>query len=190
MNQPIHLHFSELRVPLKMTFRHASAARTHGESLWVEAARGAHRGYGEGCPRAVRHAGDAGIVQAVVGHLAGGHRVRVHEPRTRSAAGSRRTPATSTHRLRRGAQSSVRCSISSRVSVGRASRRCSVCRRRAALTCTPRCSATTSRGRRGCPDRSVLHPRRHRLQGEARRRSRGRPAEAAQHRRADRAGTA
>jgi len=52
MNQPIRLQFSELRVPLKMTFRHASAARTHGESLWVEAARGAHRGYGEGCPRA------------------------------------------------------------------------------------------------------------------------------------------
>lgn len=51
MNQPIRLSFSELRVPLKMTFRHASAARTHGESLWVEAARGAHRGYGEGCPR-------------------------------------------------------------------------------------------------------------------------------------------
>ena len=52
MSQPIRLHFSELRVPLKMTFRQASAARTHGESLWVEAARGAHRGHGEGCPRA------------------------------------------------------------------------------------------------------------------------------------------
>jgi L-alanine-DL-glutamate epimerase-like enolase superfamily enzyme/pimeloyl-ACP methyl ester carboxylesterase len=52
MSQPVRLHFSELRVPLKMTFRHASAARTHGESLWVEASRGDHRGYGEGCPRA------------------------------------------------------------------------------------------------------------------------------------------
>ncbi|HEU0198955.1 MAG TPA: alpha/beta fold hydrolase [Burkholderiaceae bacterium] len=52
MSEPIRLHFSELRVPLKATFRHASAARTHGESLWVEAARGAQRGYGEGCPRA------------------------------------------------------------------------------------------------------------------------------------------
>ena len=51
MNQPIRLHFSELSVPLKMTFRHASASRTHGESLWVEASRGEHRGYGEGCPR-------------------------------------------------------------------------------------------------------------------------------------------
>lgn len=51
MQQPVRLHFSELRVPLKMTFRHASAARTHGESLWVEAARGEHRGFGEGCPR-------------------------------------------------------------------------------------------------------------------------------------------
>ena len=27
------------------------AARTHGESLWVEASRGGLRGYGEGCPR-------------------------------------------------------------------------------------------------------------------------------------------
>lgn len=51
MSDPIRLHFSELRVPLKMTFRHASAARTHGESLWVEASRGEVRGYGEGCPR-------------------------------------------------------------------------------------------------------------------------------------------
>jgi L-alanine-DL-glutamate epimerase-like enolase superfamily enzyme/pimeloyl-ACP methyl ester carboxylesterase len=51
MNQPIRLHFSELRVPLKMTFRQASATRSHGESLWVEASRGEHRGYGEGCPR-------------------------------------------------------------------------------------------------------------------------------------------
>lgn len=47
----LRLQFSELRVPLKMTFRHASAARTHGESLWVEASRGGLRGYGEGCPR-------------------------------------------------------------------------------------------------------------------------------------------
>ena len=51
MNEPVRLHFSELRVPLKMTFRHASTSRTHGESLWVEASRGTHRGYGEGCPR-------------------------------------------------------------------------------------------------------------------------------------------
>ncbi|HLK16869.1 MAG TPA: enolase C-terminal domain-like protein, partial [Fimbriimonadaceae bacterium] len=51
MNQNIRLRFSELRVPLKMTFRHASAARTHGESLWVEASRGPLLGYGEGCPR-------------------------------------------------------------------------------------------------------------------------------------------
>lgn len=47
----VRLQFSELRVPLKMTFRHASAERTHGESLWVEASRGGLRGYGEGCPR-------------------------------------------------------------------------------------------------------------------------------------------
>ena len=52
MSQSVYLRFSELRIPLKATFRHASAARTHGESLWVEASRGAHRGHGEGCPRA------------------------------------------------------------------------------------------------------------------------------------------
>lgn len=52
MNERVHLRFSELRVPLKATFRHASAARTHGESLWVQASRGTYRGYGEGCPRA------------------------------------------------------------------------------------------------------------------------------------------
>lgn len=51
MNTTLRLRFSELRVPLKMTFRHASAARTHGDSLWVEASRGDLSGYGEGCPR-------------------------------------------------------------------------------------------------------------------------------------------
>lgn len=51
MSTELRLRFSELRVPLKMTFRHASAARTHGESIWVEASRGDMRGYGEGCPR-------------------------------------------------------------------------------------------------------------------------------------------
>jgi L-alanine-DL-glutamate epimerase-like enolase superfamily enzyme/pimeloyl-ACP methyl ester carboxylesterase len=48
---PVRLRLTELRVPLKMTFRHASAARTHGESVWVEASRGTLRGFGEGCPR-------------------------------------------------------------------------------------------------------------------------------------------
>jgi len=52
MQPPIRLNVSELKVPLKATFRHASAARTHGQSLWVEATRGPVRGYGEGCPRA------------------------------------------------------------------------------------------------------------------------------------------
>lgn len=51
MSERLQLHFSVLRVPLKATFRHASAARTHGESLWVEATRGDLRGHGEGCPR-------------------------------------------------------------------------------------------------------------------------------------------
>lgn len=52
MTGPVRLRLSELRVPLKMTFRHASAARTHGESVWVEASRGTRKGFGEGCPRA------------------------------------------------------------------------------------------------------------------------------------------
>lgn len=51
MGEPVRLRLTELRVPMKMTFRHASAARKEGESVWAEAARGGLRGYGEGCPR-------------------------------------------------------------------------------------------------------------------------------------------
>jgi L-alanine-DL-glutamate epimerase-like enolase superfamily enzyme/pimeloyl-ACP methyl ester carboxylesterase len=51
MGNPVQLRLSELRVPMKMTFRHASAARKEGESVWAEASRGGVRGYGEGCPR-------------------------------------------------------------------------------------------------------------------------------------------
>jgi len=51
MSKPLQLRLTELRVPMKMTFRHASAARKEGESVWAEAAREGVRGYGEGCPR-------------------------------------------------------------------------------------------------------------------------------------------
>jgi len=48
---PVSLRFRQLKVPLKHTFRQASSTRTHGESIWVEAARNGVAGYGEGCPR-------------------------------------------------------------------------------------------------------------------------------------------
>ena len=51
MGSSVQLRLSELRVPMKMTFRHASAARRQGESVWAQASRGEARGYGEGCPR-------------------------------------------------------------------------------------------------------------------------------------------
>ena len=40
-----------LEIPLKESFKHASADRSVGESLWVVAKLGAHSGFGEGCPR-------------------------------------------------------------------------------------------------------------------------------------------
>lgn len=48
----INLTAGILRMPLRAAFKHASAERAAGESLWVEAAGpdGA-RGFGEGCPR-------------------------------------------------------------------------------------------------------------------------------------------
>ena len=51
MGDELRIALTELHVPLKTTFRHASAARKEGESIWVEAARGDLRGYGEGCQR-------------------------------------------------------------------------------------------------------------------------------------------
>jgi muconate cycloisomerase len=75
MNQPIRLTFCEMRVPLKMTFRRASAARTHGESLGVEAAPGAHRGYGEGCPRSYVTGETRASCQRWLANLASGHPV-------------------------------------------------------------------------------------------------------------------
>jgi len=40
-----------LKALLKTTFRHASATRSEGESIWVKAERGKFTGFGEGCPR-------------------------------------------------------------------------------------------------------------------------------------------
>lgn len=40
-----------LQIPMKVSFKHASAERKVTESLWVEAKRGAFIGLGEGCPR-------------------------------------------------------------------------------------------------------------------------------------------
>jgi hypothetical protein len=51
MSTPVSLRFRQLKVPLKHTFRQASSTRTHGESIWIEAARNGVAGYGEGCPR-------------------------------------------------------------------------------------------------------------------------------------------
>jgi len=51
MVKSVSMRFKQLRVPLKHTFRQASANRTHGESIWVEVARNGTSGYGEGCPR-------------------------------------------------------------------------------------------------------------------------------------------
>lgn len=46
-----HLTLSELRIPFRTTFRHASAERSETSSVWVVAASGRWAGYGESCPR-------------------------------------------------------------------------------------------------------------------------------------------
>ena len=51
MNPSIQIHAEPLQLPLKTTIRHAAATRNEGESIWVEAKRANHAGYGEGCPR-------------------------------------------------------------------------------------------------------------------------------------------
>ena len=124
MNQPVRLHFSELRVPLKMTFRQASAARTHGESLWVEAARGEHRGYGEGCPRSYV----TGETRASCRQWLGTWQEAIQSECTSLDALrgwlAAHAGRQSTRRPRPGAPSSPRCSTCSRASAGKASRRC------------------------------------------------------------------
>jgi L-alanine-DL-glutamate epimerase-like enolase superfamily enzyme len=46
------LQLEELRIPFKVSFRHASAERTETSSIWVTAASAnGHTGYGESCPR-------------------------------------------------------------------------------------------------------------------------------------------
>src|SRR5437763_1489704 len=46
------LRLKPLRIPFKVAFRHASAARAETSSVWVDATGpGGVVGYGEGCPR-------------------------------------------------------------------------------------------------------------------------------------------
>ncbi|PKN86040.1 MAG: hypothetical protein CVU51_07815 [Deltaproteobacteria bacterium HGW-Deltaproteobacteria-1] len=49
--QIIQIKAEPLRLTLKTTIRHAAATRSEGESIWVQAQRHEHSGYGEGCPR-------------------------------------------------------------------------------------------------------------------------------------------
>ena len=49
--QIIQIKAKPLRLTLKTTIRHAAATRNEGESIWVQAQRHEHAGYGEGCPR-------------------------------------------------------------------------------------------------------------------------------------------
>lgn len=55
--QSVRIEVRPLCLKLKVTFRHASASRKRGESLWVKAERKGVAGFGEGCPR-VYAAGD------------------------------------------------------------------------------------------------------------------------------------
>lgn len=50
-SETITIKTTALELPLNTTVRHASASRKKGESIWVQARRGPHTGYGEGCPR-------------------------------------------------------------------------------------------------------------------------------------------
>lgn len=47
----LSLRISALRIPFRTSFKHASADRKLGESIWVEATRDGLAGLGEGCPR-------------------------------------------------------------------------------------------------------------------------------------------
>jgi L-Ala-D/L-Glu epimerase len=47
----LELRLSELRIPFKLSFRHAAAERTETSSLVVAARTAHHTGYGESCPR-------------------------------------------------------------------------------------------------------------------------------------------
>jgi L-alanine-DL-glutamate epimerase-like enolase superfamily enzyme len=47
----IKLSLSPLQIPMKVSFKHASAERHVTESVWVTAERGGFKGLGEGCPR-------------------------------------------------------------------------------------------------------------------------------------------
>jgi len=48
MKQALVIKAEPLRLNLKTTIRHAAATRDEGESIWVQAKRHEHTGYGEG----------------------------------------------------------------------------------------------------------------------------------------------
>ena len=51
MRQTLKIQAKGLFLPLRTTFKQASATRNVGESIWCEVSRGQYTGYGEGCPR-------------------------------------------------------------------------------------------------------------------------------------------
>jgi L-alanine-DL-glutamate epimerase-like enolase superfamily enzyme len=51
MKQEVQLSIRSLSIPMRVSFKHASATRNETSSVWVEAVRGSCKGLGEGCPR-------------------------------------------------------------------------------------------------------------------------------------------
>lgn len=51
MEKTVKIQVKGLFLPLRTTFKQASATRNVGESIWCEVSRGQYTGYGEGCPR-------------------------------------------------------------------------------------------------------------------------------------------
>lgn len=51
MKKTLKIQVKGLFLPLRTTFKQASATRNVGESIWCEISRGRYTGYGEGCPR-------------------------------------------------------------------------------------------------------------------------------------------
>lgn len=47
----LYLKAQKLQLPFRTSFRHASANRILGQSVWVCATLDGHSGFGEGCPR-------------------------------------------------------------------------------------------------------------------------------------------
>jgi hypothetical protein len=150
MSAPVRLHFSKLRAPLNMTSRQASAARTRGESLSVEAARGEHHGQGEGGPRSQV----TGETRASCRQWPGTWQQTIPSECTRLDA------------LQTGiAVHAGDIDAAGSAGAGRAAPILGRARQRGDLD-------------DALPHRQVPHPRPHRFQGEAGRRPRGRPLDA------------